>query len=269
MSIILFNRQGTERPHNFGPAEKPQFRTSRACWRCGGQGWAHKWEHTGKTCWRCGGNGIDPTDGFEKLYTAEKLEKLNASKAKADEKRADKKEAARVAEQQRRDTERAQVIADNAELISEIDAELKHGDVLILREFREQIMDRAKDLSDRQTDTLRAIVARNTAERARRAGARHIGVIGQRSDFVLTLVHTQTEEIGQFPTVYKHWSLFTDELGCKVESRTAPWTLGLSRDKDGGYTKGQVIRVKATVKNHRHDNKGEPITRIDRPKEIK
>src|SRR5208282_2709867 len=72
------------------------------CSRCGGAGGSDKWAHTGWTCYQCGGTGKGSLV-VSKLYTAEQLAKLNATR---DKKNA-VKEATRVAAQAVKDAHRA------------------------------------------------------------------------------------------------------------------------------------------------------------------
>ncbi|MCP4570571.1 MAG: hypothetical protein GY841_23550 [FCB group bacterium] len=68
----------------------------RTCYRCGGAGGADKWRHTGYTCFQCGGAG-HLGNRKEKLYTLEKIAKLDATRekrrAREEKKRRDKREA--------------------------------------------------------------------------------------------------------------------------------------------------------------------------------
>lgn len=271
--MTLFSRQGHALPRTNQIKGKPVHVRDRVCWRCGGLGGSDKWKHTGWTCYRCGGNGIDPVRETVKLYTQDELEKLNARKAKADAKKAAEKAEKVRLENERREREKAEMISDYQDLLDRIGDELAHGDNEILQNVVETICTRVKDPSDRQIEVVNKIISDRTKERERRAGARHVGEIKKRQDFTLTLVHTQSRLIGEFPTIWSHWSLFTDENGCKIACKSAPWTIGLNRvHVEGGaaheyeYPKGQVIRVKATVVSHDTDKRGEPVTYINRPK---
>jgi hypothetical protein len=96
-----FYREGGEfSPFNKGRTfaklvdENPDKGTAKTyhvdnCWRCGGAGGSDAWKFTGWTCYRCGGGGLEG-GRYTKLYTAEKLEKLNATRDKARAKRAAK-----------------------------------------------------------------------------------------------------------------------------------------------------------------------------------
>ena len=270
----LFNRQGVARTANSRDGEQSFYVARRNCTRCGGQGGLEQWRHTGFTCFRCSGNGNDPTPLREKLYTAEQNAKLDEIAAKKLAKRvAAKVEKDRLA-QEFRDSRRAEVISKYEVLLARIDAELAYGESDILTSVRNTIREWAADPSEKQLEAVDKIIASRSAERARKAGAAHVGEIGKRQDFTLTLLHTQTTEIGQFPMIYSHWTLFTDENGCKIACKSAPWTIGLVRtyDKDGSgdwyYERKQVIRVKATVVQHTSSKDGEPLTYINRPKAL-
>lgn len=273
--MILYDRAGNELVANYRDTKGKLFRVrDRKCWRCGGLGGAEKWRHTGWTCHRCGGSGNDPVKERVPLYTAEQNARLDAAQAKRDEKKAAARaEAARV-EQERRDAEREEIISDNAEFLARIDAELAHGDHEILQSVRDRIAEQAKEPTDRQIEVVNQIIERNTAERARRAVAAHVGEIGKRSVMTLKLLYTRSQIIGKFPTIWSHWSLFTDENGCKIACKSAPWTIGLEktypegRSQDGYYEKGQTVTVKATVIEHTTDKDGEPLTYVNRPKKV-
>lgn len=263
--MTLYSRAGHALPKTNIRDGKPVHVRDRPCTRCGGLGGSEKWRHTGWTCYRCGGNCVDPVRETLKLYTSEQLEKLNDRKAKADAKRAAAKAEKDRVEAERRAAEKAEMISDYQDLLDRIGEELRYGDNEILQNVIETITVRVKDPSDRQIEVVNKIIADRSAERTRRAAAVHVGEIGKREIFDLTLLYTRTEQTGSFPAIYSHWSLFTDANGCKIASTSAPWTLGLHHDADYVYERGQKIRVKATVKAHKTDKKGEPITYIQRP----
>jgi hypothetical protein len=267
--MTLYTRQGLALSKTNIVKGKPVHIRDRACVRCGGLGGSEKWRHTGWTCLRCGGKCVDPNRETVKLYSEDQPRVLNDRKAKLDAKRAvakaekDRIEAERVA------AEKAEVISANQDFLDRIGEELRHGDNDILQSIVERVCYQAKDPTDRQVEVATRIMFDRATERARLAGACHVGTIGQRSEFELTLLYTQTRA-GELPNgirVDSHWSLFTDAGGRKIACTSAPWIIGLTR-KDGEYEKGQKVRVKATVKKHETDKKGEPVTYINRPKPI-
>src|SRR5579859_361744 len=85
----MFNRYGEPRQANYMDDKNVPFFTFIAkCRRCGGAGGSDKWALTGWTCFDCGGSG-QGKPAKERLYTTEKLAKLNAS--------ADKRNAKKIA----------------------------------------------------------------------------------------------------------------------------------------------------------------------------
>lgn len=273
MTEQLFNRQGIPRePTGHDSRRRPYFSTTQPCTRCGGQGGADKWKPTGWSCFRCGGKCIDPNKVVERLYTAEKNAQLDAVKAK----RQAGLDAKREAKQKEIEERKAEIISGNDGFISRIDAELAHGDNELLQSVRERIMDSAKDPTDRQIEVVNQIVDRNTKERARVAAAKHVGEIGKRREFTLTLLYTRSDS-SRLPSgvsVLSHWTLFTDENGCKVATKSAPWLLGLvqtyppGKTHEGYYERGQTVRVAALVTKHEFDKNDEPVTYVNRPKRI-
>lgn len=79
-----------------------KFEYQAPCPRCGGAGGSSAWTFTGWVCFECSGRGIGEVK-TGRLYTAERLAKLNATQAKREAKRA---EAARI-ENERREAEAA------------------------------------------------------------------------------------------------------------------------------------------------------------------
>lgn len=277
--LTLYDRSGTARVVNRRDEKgRPFHSCSRKCVRCGGAGGSDAWgpagSNTGWTCYRCHGKGIDPVGESFRLYTPEENARLDAiAQKRADKKAAQKAEAARI-EQERRDRERAEIISANQGFVARIDAELAFGEVEVLRSVRDRIVVEAKEPTDRQIEVVNQIIERNEKERQRVAGAQHVGKIKERREFTLTLIHTQSRLVQEYPDIWSHWTLMTDENGCKIASKSPPRSLGFEREgeigsSDRGYRKGSVARCKATVIEHTYDKKGEPLTYINRPKAIR
>lgn len=273
----MYSRDGTSLTANStDQSGKPIHVRRRKCVRCGGAGGSDAWgpagSNTGWKCYRCDGSGIDPNNEIVKLYTAEQNAKLDAiAEKRSAKKAAARAEAARI-EQERRERERAEVISANEDFVARIDAELAHGHVEVLESVRDRILIEAKEPTDRQIETVNQIIDRNTKERARLAGAQHVGKLKERREFTLTLLYTQTRLLQEYPPILSHWSVFTDENGCKIASKSSLRLFGLTkvgdRPEDRYYEKGSVARVKATVVEHTTDKRGEPLTYINRPKAI-
>lgn len=272
--MILYSRSGEALPVSQRTTQGYVHIRDKPCFRCGGAGGADKWAHTGWTCHRCGGKATDPNRERVKLYTPEKNAQLDATATKAAERRAVAKAEKDRLEQERRDAERAEIISANEGFIARIDAELAHSEIEVLVSIRDWIMVQAKEPSEKQVEAVNRIIERNTAERARLAGAQHVGQIKERRDFTLTLVYHQVRENTFIYGALNYWSLFTDENGCKIACKSAFSVLGLDRNRDrkdpdfSEIIKGQTVRVKATVVEHTHDKRGEPVTYINRPKAI-
>ena len=266
----LYDRRGNEFVANatMGYPAKPAHRRKRKCTRCGGQGGADAWKHTGWTCFRCGGSGTDPNDEWIKLYTPEQNAKLDATAAKKAVKLAAKAAEKARLEQERREREKTELLTIYATWIKRIEAELAFGEIEILRSVLNRITVEVKDPSDKQVEVVEEIISRNEAERKRLAGASYVGEIGERREFDLTLVYARSEQTGEFPTIWSHWTVCRDEAGNTIVSSSDPYILGFVFDRDEGYKKGQTTRVKATVTKQYLNKKGEPCTRIARPKKL-
>jgi hypothetical protein len=272
----LFTRNGTPATPNGKNAKgQPILSERQNCSRCGGLGGSDKWKHTGWTCYRCGGKCWDPNLAISILYTAEQNAKLDEAQRKREATRRKKAEIRAEIEMHRRNREREEMISLNLDLLERIDAELAHGEDEIMLSVATRIREHAKMPTERQIEVIEKTIARRSAERARLENVAHVGSIKERRDFTLTLLYTRSELRDQFPSIWSHWSLFLDENGRKIACKSAPWTLGLKKtypegrsSHEGYYEKGQTIRVKATVVEHTHDKKGEPMTYINRPKAL-
>lgn len=271
---MLYSRDGEILPQNAANATgKPMHVRKRKCLRCGGQGGADAWAHTGWKCFRCDGTGDDPHPDRIRLFTAERLEDLNLQREVRLAKRAAMKaEAARI-ERERQAAERQEIISANVEFIARIDGELLFGESEMLTSVRNWIVDLAKEPTERQVEAVNRIIDRNQAERKRLETASHVGTIKQRRDFELTLLYSRTTQTGRFPSLYSYWNLFLDADGRKIACKSPPTSLGLvmttpegGKWEDRCFEPGQTVKVKATVVEHAHDKKGEPITYINRPK---
>jgi hypothetical protein len=167
----LFDRGGTQRTPNGARDGKPVFLYERNCHRCGGAGGSEAWRHTGWKCYECGGSGRGSI-GVSRLYTAEKLAKMNAAQAKRDEKRVAEREAAEVARAAEREARRETFYATNAGFIEKIN--LCKGE--FWERFSTDFHERMQDASPRQIEIVDAEIARMAA----RAASTHVGTIGQR-----------------------------------------------------------------------------------------
>ena len=152
------------------------------CTRCGGAGRSDKWAHTGFTCYDCKGAR---TRGIEtvKLYTAEKLAKLTAAKAKAD--------AKRTAIAQDKADARAAEAAAKAEGFQAANADLLrlaagHMD----NEFIADVVTRAiqrSEITDAQAAAVMAAIERIDTRKAVAAASPPVGRIGEKIETTVTV----------------------------------------------------------------------------------
>jgi hypothetical protein len=249
------------------------------CGRCGGAGGSEKWAHTGWTCFDCGGSGKASKITTEKLYTAERLAKLDAS--------ADKRRAKAAAEQaERRRIARA---SRKAALAPDLDVlrtfwPLRHAITIEQREhwgpdtphikkpvheILRSILKRG-EASDRQIEALGKFAeghTRRIAEERRRRQAQHVGTPGDRLDTKLRLIRTMA-----YPSAWGEFriSIFRDEAGNTFKGtgklpREFYDVIRYARDDIEWRPRPEFLAVRASVKAH-ETYKDEPQTVITRIK---
>lgn len=247
----LFNRQGTARTPNGGTDVAPTYSYRGRCGRCGGAGGSDAWAYTGWNCYDCGGSGIGQTQ-VEKLYTQERLDKLNATLAKRHAAAAARRAAEHARIEAEKAAERAAWREANAEFLAKLDA-LSRGreesDFWV--KFERDFLARQCDPTERQLE----IVERELSKRARDAAARHVGRVGDRITVTLTTERVVDCSWGSFPRIVSYLHIARDEAGNAFVYKG-------SGDFPG---EGQTLTVKATVKEHGFYN-GLPQTIIARPK---
>lgn len=270
MTTELFTREGQAITRPTGLTEKGQrgYVEPKPCGRCGGAGGSEKWRHTGWTCYHCGGKCFDGTR-FIRAFTQAELAKLNAAKTKRDATLAAKRAAKAQAEQERRQVERDQVIADHADILKLMRPHLDASG--FLTELTDQVTIAARPLSQAQVDAAQAAVAKLAAEQARLAAATWVGQVGQRLELELTLVRSVLLYSGQFGDTYL--TIGRTPTGSTVTYK-GRWNgldfpthiVGTGRDRDIELVPGGRVLVKATVKEHgRNRRTDEPETLVCRP----
>lgn len=235
----LFTRDGTLYTGQVQTNDRgaPCFVRARMCNRCGGAGRSDKWQFTGYTCFDCGGSGKNGTETV-KLYAAEKLVKLNTTKAKADAKREAKYQA-------KREAEAAATAARSAAFFA------KHGDLIERAKgykdsFIRDVIDRAVqrcEMTDNQAAAVAAAIDRKVAEAAARVASKHVGHVGERLSLVVTV-----ERVASFekPAFNAPW---TTEVVNIVTMRDAEGNAIVSKGRFYAE-KGTKLAIKATVKEH-------------------
>ncbi len=282
---ILFARDGRAfKTYHFDDNGKPYASLRQPCSRCGGAGRLEQWRFTGLTCYRCAGETFDPNRLILKLYTAEKNAVLDAAQAKRDATKATKQaEAARV-EALRVEAEREEIISAHRPILKRIHQHAIPGAdssedsaVKFLAEMRDQITVKARPLTDKQIAAATRIMDAREKEAARIAKAQFIGEIGERLEMTLTLGRVYSDLISEFPYIWSYTVYCRTDDGCTVVYKGSHWsTVGhtmldlpgaTSRD-DRVFAEGRKVRIKATVKKHYTNAKGEPVTVVNRPKVI-
>lgn len=210
------------------------------CSRCGGAGGWQFWP--GFTCYLCGGSGLARQKRV-KLYSAEKLAKLTATK----EKRAETKRNKQLASQE----------AFKATEIDLFKVLERHINVPFIQSVRDTITKTGK-VTDKQRDAIMT-AAKRIEDREQTEAVKtneHIGTVGERSEFVGTIV--------------RRFSFDNDFGGGYIT---------LIEDADGRcikhagngalprIMKGTKIRFMAMVKKH-DDYQGRKQTIITRPTQI-
>lgn len=273
----LFSRDGRAfKNYRFNDKGQPYVALRQNCSRCGGAGGAEAWRFTGWTCYRCGGKGDDPSPLILKLYTAEKNASLDAAQAKREITREKKRRDMEKLEQLRRDSERAEIISAHRDILARMRPHLPGEDSdefngqQFLAEMEEQISVKARGLSEKQHAAVIRIIERREAEVARLQNVRHLGEVGERMEFTLTLGRVFCDLISEFPHIYSYTVYCRTDDGCTVIYKgSSPRTIGhawADTKHERVYREGIKVRVKATVKRHYTNAKGEPITVINRPK---
>jgi hypothetical protein len=185
-ALPLFTRSGDAAPAavELNEKGKPVCVTYGPCLRCGGQGGWKGWP--GFNCYRCG-NSVNSKRWERtehKLYTADQLARLNATKAKRDAGKA-VKQAEVVA------------VAADEKALREMEFNLTHGALLARakavagqNEFVDSVASKGEQnayLSDAQVSSLTLAVERLEARAAQNATTAHLGEVGKRSEFTATI----------------------------------------------------------------------------------
>lgn len=239
---------------------KHQYRAK--CSRCGGAGGSEKWRFTGWTCYDCGGSGNGGIK-VRKLYTAEKLAKLNASQAKRDAKALEKRLAEQAEHEAKKAEQRRQFEEANSQFVAlfrewhtaNLDATGFLADVYLKwQEFG--------SLSEKQIAAVTSAIERENARRLAREASQHVGEVGKRVDITVTC-----EKV----------IFFNNEDSFNRGYRFVAPSIYLARDEHGNRivykgsgdfpSEGYKARVRATVKEHGERN-GEMQTIIARPKMV-
>jgi len=184
----FFYRDGRSfegKPSKVIDADRATQPERQKCHRCGGAGGSDCWKHTGWRCYQCGGSGLGGTK-IMKLYSAEKLAKLNAAQDKARTKRDAKRAAEKEVRLQAQRAEFAEWLEtyDGKGATHVIKALDGFGDEIKGRtaEIVQDIIDVFRDqrpLTEKQISTLFQIRDRTARTLKERENSEHIGEIGE------------------------------------------------------------------------------------------
>ena len=259
---MLFFRSGTEfTGQPIDSTGKPFAVVIEPCHRCGGQGGADAWKHTGWKCFRCGGNGKEAAKQVP-LFTAEKLAQLNATAAKKAAKKAAVAEAARMKAEAETEARRVVFNTEFGALLTEAEAFQGRSD------FIKDVCAKARAkaaLTVGQADALRAAIARFQASDAKAAASGHVGSVGERREFTVKLER-------MFRTETQFGSLFIasmrDTAGNAIVAKGSfvPAAAGWNRETERWDIDPEQFTIKATVKDH-GEFRGEKQTIVNRVKE--
>lgn len=273
MATLYYTRTGELVPRpKFDEKGNPVIYVQNSCDRCGGTGGAQQWAHTGWTCYGCGGTGKGPIR-ILKLYTAEKLAKLDASQ----EKRHAKRMAAVAEEQAKRAAEiadrRAGFEAEHADLLewlrSEVHAAAPQGYVepdpyeCGTETFIQSLLRQAEEKAQWSEGQIRALQTYREKTEARRKAAavsQFIGTIGERLKLAVTVERVSSYEREVYGSHYgaTEW-VYVSTL------RDAAGNALVVKSPRFHPAEGASIEVSGTVKEH-SIYRDERQTRLERVK---
>lgn len=206
------------------------------CNRCGGEGGWQGWP--GFTCYRCGGQGSRRFEYISrKAYTKKGLERLQASRRRAQEKREAKAAQER---QERREAFQAWVEQDGSrrDLVARLEAYEGRS------QFLEDMARRTRAhrlLTDRQVEAAISALAAELERKQEMEQSQHIGDVGERLKSLVVRVLFVKEIDGQFGT-----SLLVgmaDSQGNQLRTfSTSKWVWAVKP--------GDTLTIDATVKKH-------------------
>jgi len=179
---------GTPRFDEKGAAFTTHVRT---CGRCGGAGGSDAWKFTGWTCYQCGGKGTDGTQ-TDKLYTAEKLAALDATRAKAAAKRAEKRAVQDVSARARAEANRESFRASSAGALVERARAFADRSPFVADVVRQA--NRRAAISSAQEAALRKTIDKIAAETLAVAASGWVGTPGERITVPVTVARVATFE---------------------------------------------------------------------------
>lgn len=234
------------------------------CQRCGGAGASDKWLYTGRTCYDCGGSGKSATPHIYKVYTPEYQAKLDARRAKRNEKRIAELEA--NAEQTRKEWldkhqfnengDTFKILGDTYAIKDELKALGAKYDSFLgwhtktsLEGFKSakiNILDIANETlygyAMNYTVDLEKLIAKDKPVEQEQT-SEYIGNVGDKIDMIVTLDHVAywLNKFREWEHNYTYLYSFKDDNGNVLVWQTSK---GLEIDD------GEKVTIKGTIKEH-------------------
>ena len=235
------------------------FTQPHRCGRCGGAGGSEAWRYTGWTCYECAGTGTTGIDRIP-LYDADRLAKLNATKAKADARKLAKLAEKQAAEKAAADARRDAFLAEHGDLLAWARAAAFDADGCVVQDFLANMVwtaDRFATWSDAQAAAVAKFKASREATAAKRAASKHVGTVGTRFEGAVTVERVYSFERPVFNAAWLKETVFNTTLrtedGCALVVKFSHFHQEV----------GAQIVIRATIKEH-SEYKGEAQTIIQR-----
>lgn len=241
----LFNRDGSQPPAvTIHQGKRPFWVKARSCTRCGGAGASDRWIYTGRVCYDCNGVGTRGTVEVS-LYTQAELEKLNATAEKRRTTTKRKADAAQALRRAEADALRADFEAKHADLLAWLRAAVagREQDEGFLPDMLRTANTRAS-WSEAQVTAIAKVKASREAVAAKRAASTHVGTVGQRLTFDVTVEHVATFDR---PSFSASWLSETVNI---TTLRDAAGNALVVKSTSFCPQKGDTMKLKGTIKEH-------------------
>jgi hypothetical protein len=201
------------------------------CGRCGGNGWIWCFGHVeGGICFGC--RGARTFVRTKRVYTEDKLEKLNAAKEKRTFRKAEERRAREETAAKAFNAEIAE--AGRSALVYRIKAATGNG---FLADLAAKL-EKGWMLSDKAFDTADRVITENDERAKTNAASEHVGEVKERIDF-------EAEVVGVFGTE-GHWG-HTDIIKLRdTGGNLFTWFASVHT----GVERGARVAVRGTVKKH-------------------
>lgn len=246
MKTQFFTRYGTpvspdQKLTNFSKAQdSAEYTQPKMCTRCGGAGKSDAWRRTGLTCYKCGGQG---TTGMEtiRVFTEEKLEKLNIAAVKRAEKQ-QKVYLAKETENVIRIKNKVQEFyANNTELIEEAMRRTSNNFVVTMLSSLEQY----GSLTEKQVSALEKVLKDEALKDETRGSSSYVGEVKERLDIFVKVTARRTKEVQSFG-----YSSYPDILKI-ITMEDSEGNVFLSMSTSFNAHEGDELHIKGTVKDHK------------------